>query len=222
MGFYLDSIQLGDHTGRKWNADPKIIIMDLKEGEEGNKFAWYADPHAQCSVGGKAFKGTFRSPECNKVEDLSLTTRGMCVNCSAIGRMESFRKRIKARSKSEGPRDTTHIRHGYLNREEALKKMRQLKSRVDMQESKLFFAKSKIAQLQIRLRSYKERLQELSRRGSMKAIGMQLQKAASEDILQENSFMHDFLSTFSRNLHVKNKARDSSLLRNRCTKYCCI
>jgi hypothetical protein len=78
---------------------------------------------------------------------------------------------------------------------------------VEKQESQLFFAKSQVAQLKIKLKSTGEKLKELSRRGSMKAIGLQLEKAATEGKLAEESFMHDFISTFARNLHVQKQGK---------------
>ena len=184
------------------------LYWDLKPGEENGEVAWYADPHALCKVGGEKYQGTFRSPDCTK-SDLSGNNRGMCVKCSAIENMRSFRKRVKERTKLEveGQRDTRKIRNDYLNRKESIDKLRNLQKTVEKLESQHFFAKCQVARLKIKLKSTGEKLKELSRRGSIKAIGLQLEKAASEGKLAEGSFMHDFISTFARNLHVQKQGK---------------
>ena len=86
-------------------------------------------------------------------------------------------------------------------------KVTQQKEKLDSLESKLFFEASKNLRLKMRLRNLKEKLEEYAKRGSMKAICHNLEKASEQGLFKDRTVLMDFLTTISKNLHVKKQGK---------------
>ena len=59
----------------------------------------------------------------------------------------------------------------------------------------------------MRLRNLEEKLEECAKRGSMKAICHNLEKASEQGLFKAKTVLRDFLTTISKNLHVKKQGK---------------
>lgn len=59
----------------------------------------------------------------------------------------------------------------------------------------------------MRLRNLKEKLEEYAKRGSMEAICHNLKKASEQGLFKDKTVLRDFLTTISKNLHVKKQGK---------------
>ena len=59
----------------------------------------------------------------------------------------------------------------------------------------------------MRQRNLKEKLEEYAKRGSMKAICHNLEKASEQGLFNDKTVLRDFLTTISKNLHVKKQGK---------------
>lgn len=155
-------------------------------------------------------KGTFRSSECFRVADAGTYTNDMCSACASIPALQSFKKRILRRTEScnsAGERDLASIRNDFLNSTELVQKLREQKASLDKKTSELFFQQAKNLRLRIRVRSLREQLGEFARRGSMKSVCYNLQKAADSGLLDDKQTLIGVLTTVARNFHVQKNGR---------------
>ena len=192
------------------------MLNDSKPGTDEGKQSWYPEPFysfksTDTSSGlSTEIRGTFRSSQCKRVSCKFISADGMCSSCADIPNLPSFRKRLLLRSKKTtdtGERDLSCIRNEYLTTEEMAEKVTQQKEKLDSLESKLFFEASKNLRLKMRLRNLKEKLEEYAKRGSMKAICHNLEKASEQGLFKEKTVLMDFLTTISKNLHVKKQGK---------------
>ena len=63
-GFFLETCELVDQTGKRWKTFTKQLINDLHVGVDEFKASWYAEPHAKVTHNGILYHGTFRSTTC--------------------------------------------------------------------------------------------------------------------------------------------------------------
>ena len=135
----------------------------------------------------------------------------MCLACSNIPKLKSFRKRILLRTEKAGEdtgkRDRTRVRNEYLTSKEMVQKLKEQKEKLDQKDDKLFFITSTAVRLRIRAGSLRDKLREYSRRGSVKAVCFKLQKAADLGLLDDKTTLKAMLETVSRNLHVKTNGK---------------
>ena len=99
------------------------------------------------------------------------------------------------------------IRNDFLSTFEMQQKLKEQKEKLDDKESQLFFVKSKNLRLRMRKRSLDEKLAEFARRGSMKAICHNLDKAAQNGYLKDRNTLVGVLQTVARNFHVEKNGR---------------
>lgn len=187
---------------------PKLLLNDTKPGEDEGKVSWYPEPHfivnKSNETGKIETKGTFRSRDAGTFVD------DMCSACTKIPNLKSFKKRLILRSGMSGEtRDTTRIRNDYLTVEEMKNKLDEQKKQLDMKDSTIFFISAKNLRLKIRLRSIREKLAEYARRGSMKAVCYNLQKAADSGLLENKHTLKGMLETVARNFHVEKNGKRS-------------
>ena len=192
--------------------DPKILLHDAKPGEDKGKVSWYPEPFFVLNeTGQKKTTGTFRSSNCLRAADAGTFPDDMCLACSNIPKLESFRKRILLRNEKAGKdtnkQDTTRIRNEYLTSKEMMEKLKEQKEKLDQKDDQLFFVTSKAVRLRIRAGSLRDKLKEYSRRGSFKAVCYKLQKAADLGMLDDKNTLKAMLETVSRNLHVKKNGK---------------
>ena len=138
-----------------------------------------------------------------------ISADGICSSCANIPNLPSSRKRLLVRMKKTtdtGERDLSCIRNEYLTSEEIAEKVKQQKAKLDSLESKLFFDTSSNFRLKMRLRNLKEKL-EYAKRGSMKAICHNPEKASEQGLFRDKTVLRDFLTTISKNLHVKKQGK---------------
>lgn len=198
------------------SVDPKILINDVKPGEDEGKISWYPEPHFSfvktriCEESEELIKGTFRSNSCSRSADVGTFAKEMCSSCSAIPNLPSFKKRLLLRSKtcnSDGKRNLASIRNNYLNSSEMVVKLEGQKAKIEQQSSELFFAKSKNLRLRVRVRNTREKLVEYARRGSMKSICYKLQSASDKGLLNGKQTLVEILESVSQNLHVNKNGK---------------
>lgn len=154
--------------------------------------------------------GTFRSPECLRCADVGTFKNDMCSVCEGVPKLPSFKKRLLLRSErigSDGKRNNSTIRNDFLSTFEMQQKLKEQKEKLDYKESQLFFLKSKNLRLRMRKRSLDEKLAEFARRGSMKAICHNLDKAAQNGYLKDRNTLIGVLQTVARNFHVEKNGR---------------
>ena len=84
-------------------------------------------------------------------------------------------------------------------------KLDEQKKQLDMKDSTIFFISAKNLRLKIRLRSIREKLAEYPRRGSMKAVFYNLQKAADSGLLENKNTLKGMLETVARNFRIEKK-----------------
>ena len=152
-------------------------------------------------------KGTFHSTKCSRLGNFS---KNMCPHCADIPKCDSFRKRALLRNKKtdgDGKRNTLNIRNQYLTTEETQTKLKDQQTKIDEKDSQLFLLGSKAARLSVRNRNYKEKIEEFSKRGSMKAIAYQFQRAADEGKLDDQRVLCSLLESVSKNLNMSKQGR---------------
>ena len=212
-GFFLERYEynVGD---KKITVDPKVLINDTKPGEDNSKISWYPEPHYRfvriCKESSKEMTGTFRSSECLRCADVGTFKNDMCSVCEGVPKLPSFKKRFLLRSErigSDGKRNNSKIRNDFLSTFEMQQKLKEQKEKLDDKESQLFFLKSKNLRLRMRKRSLDEKLAEFARRGSMKAICHNLDKAAQNGYLKDRNTLVGVLQTVARNFHVEKNGR---------------
>ena len=191
-----------------------MLINDTKPGEDNSKISWYPEPHYRfvriCKESSKEMTGTFRSPECLRCADVGTFKNDMCSVCEGVPKLPSFKKRLLLRSErigSDGKRNNSTIRNDFLSTFEMQQKLKEQKEKLDYKESQLFFLKSKNLRLRMRKRSLDEKLAEFARRGSMKAICHNLDKAAQNGYLKDRNTLVGVLQTVARNFHVEKNGR---------------
>ena len=180
---------------------------DLEPGYDDGQMIWYADPHfTPRAQDGEELKGTFRRTSCNK---MGFFPNNLCSECSSIPRLQSFRKRALLRHKRtvSGDRDIKKINNLHLNRQEILTKLKSQQNKIESLDTKLYFLSSKHSKLQVKTRNMKEKIVEFSRRGSMKAVCFQLNKAAEQGHLKNKAVLTDLLESVARNLHVEKEGK---------------
>ena len=86
-------------------------------------------------------------------------------------------------------------------------KLNDQKQKLDMKDSKIFFMSAKDIRLRIRARTIREKLAEFARRGSMKAVCYNLQKAADNGLPEDRNTLKGLLETVSKNFHVEKNGK---------------
>lgn len=147
--------------------NPKILLHDLKPIEDKGKVSWYPEPFFVLNeTGQKTTTETFRSTNCLRAADAVTFPDDMCLACSNIPKLESFRKRILLRNEKTGKdtnkQDTTSVRNEYLTSKEMVEKLEEQKEKLDQKGDQLFFVTSKAVRLRIRAGSLRDKLKEYS------------------------------------------------------------
>ena len=172
-GFYQDTYTYTEQ-GTKTVVNVKLLLDDTQPGTDKKSLSWYPEPHlthtVQLKSGPFHIKVTFRSTRCTRLGNFS---NNMCQQCADIPKSLSFRKRALLRQEKtgdDGKRDTSSIRDEYLTRTETQTKLKEQQKSMEAKDSQLFFLASKAARLSIRNRTYKEKVEEYAKRGSMPAF----------------------------------------------------
>ena len=81
---------------------PKLLINDVKPGEDEGEITWYPEPHFSFvkKESDEFIKGTFRSASCSRSADAGTFSQEMCSSCSRIPNLPSFKKHLLLRSKT--------------------------------------------------------------------------------------------------------------------------
>ena len=128
----------------------------------------------------------------------------MCGKCQVIPTLKSFRKRILRRKEE---RDASKIRNNYLTVQEREVKLQALQDRVKKKESKVFLLTQENQRLKRRRHCLKVKLAEYSKRGSMKAVCHQLNRAAQEGKLESENVLKEVLATCGNNICKKKQGK---------------
>ena len=154
--------------------------------------------------------GTLRSSQCLRCADAGTFRNDMCSACEGVPKLPSFKKRLLLRTQKLGPdgkRNNTTIRNDFLSPSEMQQKLKEQREKLDDKDSQLFFLKSKNLRLRMRKHTLEENLAEFARRGSMKAICHNLEKAAENGYLKDRNTLVGVSQTVSRNLYVEKNGR---------------
>lgn len=155
-------------------------------------------------------KGTFRSAKCLRSADAGTFANDICSACNGIPLLPSFKKRFLLRTEktTEGSnRNTSRIRNDFLTPMEMKQKLEEQKRRLDFKDSQLFFEKSKNLRLRIRQRSLREQLTEYARRGSLKAVCHDQEKASEKGLLEDKRTLNGLVESVACNFHVMKNGR---------------
>ena len=79
------------------------------------------------------------------------------------------------------------------------------KNRLEEKDSKLFLLNRENLRLKLRRRTLQEKLNEHAKRGSIRGICHQLEKAAERGALDDHGVLMDMLEPTARNFHAKGK-----------------
>lgn len=147
---------------------PRLLLDDLKPGEDEGKVSWYPEPHVivpkPVEAGYVEIMGTFRSADCLQSGDSGAFEDDMCSACTNIPKLKSFKKHLMQQlEKTDKERDTLRIRNDYryLSAEEIKQKLNEQKQKLDMKDSTIFFMSAKNIRLRIRARTIREKLAKL-------------------------------------------------------------
>lgn len=177
-------------------------MNDLTPGVDNFLVSWYPEPYKIINKNGIMYEGTFRSAACT---DTTSKESGICHNCQTIPKLLSFRKRLRVRT--SGVRDTTKINNRYLNHEEMINKLKNQSVVIEENHDERFFLETKLKRLKIKSRNQKEELLEFTKRGNLRAVCYNLEKAEASGLLKEQGFIKDFLTTLSSNMVVKKQGK---------------
>ena len=188
-------------------------MNDLKPGEDNKRKSWSAELNyfltVQNEEGDPVEKqGTFRSFKCIRAGNADCMPNNICIECRKIPQLSSFRNRLLKRAEKvddKGKRDVKCIRNTHLNAEEMRGKIEMLKNTLEEKDSKLFLLNRENLRLKLRRRTLQEKLNEHAKRGSIRGICHQLEKAAEHGALDDQGVLMDMLEATARNFHPKGK-----------------
>ena len=174
-GFYASSLSLRTPSGTVESFNPRLLIDDYKAGVDNHEETWYADTSYKFELDGQNFTGTFRHPKCLKTYHVDNLTDNTCHKCQQIPKCESFKKRLKIRKEE---RNISHIRNAYLTNTERSTKLQKFQSKIQEKESQVFLLTKEKERLLARRETLLQRIEEYAKRGSMKLVCHQLNRAA--------------------------------------------
>lgn len=165
---------------------PRLLLDDLKPGVDPEL---HVIVHQPDEAGYVEIKGTLRSADCLQSGDSGAFKDEMCAACTNILKLKSFKKRLLWRSTISLLKKWSK---NWMTRSKSLT-WRTLKS----------FLSAKNISLRIRARTIREKLAEFARRGSMKAVCYNLQKAPANGLLEDRNILKGLLEMVSKNFHVE-------------------
>ena len=193
----LSVVPYGDHL------DPKILLEDIKPGQDNRQLSWYAIKDYQADgIEPMPKRGTFRVNGCQGV---TVKPNSVCAACQRIPTMLSVKKCLLLQHKvsQDGPRSTHCLRYDCIDISETLETMRRQNWALIMAKSQLFFMRSRKARLQIHVRSLRKKLTEFATRGNFRAITHKIWKAGEEGKFADKQVLLDTIQTVANNLNVK-------------------
>lgn len=128
----------------------------------------------------------------------------MCAFCAELPHLNSFRCRLIVRSKKSnesGMRNTSCVRNDYLTEQEKIQKLSNQQKKLDSNESTIFLLSRENLRLKLRTRTLRDKLSEYAKRGSMKSVCSQLEKAAHLGMLEDKTVLKDLLESTAANFH---------------------
>ena len=165
-------------SGEEQSFNVKLLINDVKVGEDDSKTSWYPLPFVTVNLKKHTteFKGTFKHVKCT---GYVMKEGNICELCKGIPTLPSFKKRLLLRTLNvnDGNRDLTKVRFDYMTKTEQLNLLQKKSEELKKCRSDAFFLKSKHIRLKLRTRTLREKLTEFSSRGDIKAIYHKLVKA---------------------------------------------
>ena len=169
---------------------------------DNNKESWFAEPNYRfVDSNGTNIIGTFRSTSCKRFWSSSSFDGETCYHCRQIPSLGSFRKRLSRRSENTENRDITNIRNAFLNLPDKDERIKTLQNKVAKKDSLIFFALRENLRLKSQKRDLKDKLTEFSKRGSIKSICFQLNKAAEENKFKDLTVFKGMLHSCATNFH---------------------
>ena len=185
-------------------ANPCILLGDRKVGIDMGIETWYSDANYEYRINDKQLTGTIRHKECPRAAAIDHLVNHMCNKCLKIPTLQSFRKRLLRRKED---RDSSKIRNDYLTQEERDNKLKILQAASRKKDSKIFLLTQEKARLKNRRQNLLSRLREYSKRGSMAVVCHQLNRAAEEGMLENETVLKEVLVTCANNISKKKQGK---------------
>ncbi|CAG2248063.1 unnamed protein product [Mytilus edulis] len=191
-------------SGEEQSFNVKLLINDVKVGEDDSKTSWYPLPFVTVNLKKHTteFKGTFKHVKCT---GYVMKEGNICELCKGIPTLPSFKKRLLLRTLNvnDGNRDLTKVRFDYMTKTEQLNLLQKKSEELKKCRSDAFFLKSKHIRLKLRTRTLREKLTEFSSRGDIKAIYHKLVKAEEKGILDNKNVFLETIESIANNFHVQ-------------------
>ena len=131
-----------------------------------------------------------------------------CQECRKIPTFHSFKERLRLRVRklqNDGSRSLHCLKNEYLAIKEKDLKLSKQQSVINKNSSSIFLLTQENLRMRLKLRTLKTRLADYAKRGEIKSICYQFQKAADEGKSTNKDVLKDFLETIAANFHRKSK-----------------
>ena len=133
----------------------------------------------------------------------------MCSYCRKIPQIDSFRLQLQRKVKQKDATDeqlmSTNLK--YQPHNILVDRVVKLNAEVKACKSRNFLLGSELARTKRRKSSFKDRLEELCKRGNVKGIGYKIEKAYDEGKLKDKASLVSILQTVSQNLTRSKKGK---------------
>ena len=133
----------------------------------------------------------------------------MCSYCRKIPQIDSFRLRLQRKVKQKDATDeqlmSTNVK--YQPHNILVDRVVKLNAEVKACKSRIFLLGSELARTKRTKSSFKDRLEELCKRGNVKGIGYKIEKAYDEGKLKDKTSLVSILQTVSQNLTRSKKGK---------------
>ena len=176
------------------------------EGKTNIKFTLTNNKGIECKV-----VGTFRSTNCLRAAPKYAIKNNTCQECQKIPTFHSFKERLrlrvrKSQNSGDGNRSLHCIKNEYLTLKEKDFKLSKQQSVINSSNaSSIFLLAQENLRMRLKLRTLKTRLADYAKRGEIKSICYQFQKAADEGKFTSKGVLKAFLETDAANFQRTSK-----------------
>ncbi|CAG2238802.1 unnamed protein product [Mytilus edulis] len=144
--WYKDQYTYFKDTSQQLTVDTKLLLNDLKYGEDFGNPSWYPLPFINVKILEESdtteFNGTYKHVNCSG--KVSIREGYSCYMCKNIPNLPSFKKRILLRvqkTDETGNRNLEKVRYEYLTQPEQLDILRDKNEKLEKAKDTIFFLK---------------------------------------------------------------------------------
>ena len=220
-GYYKSTLSLRRANGMKYAADVRFVL----ERTPGTYAIWRPDPYCTGEIrlaGTEApisISGTIRSKACRR---FSVSPEGipepdgMCAACRGLAKEHAFKEFVRKHHLAlEQPCVASKTRYDLLGSARRLEIMRGLAAHVRLLRQQLFTLHLKYQLKCRRVRSLKERLEELSVRGDAKVLIENIIACEKSGKFKQRATLYNFISDMVRSLKNRTDERGAHSRANR-------